>query len=196
MFAAPWISPVLQLLHFQAGHPGSSKAASQGQLQHRGTDELLGHFIPQHNQVKGEKYYQELGLSQQNCVCRLPEMSKAEPGCSSWGSFSLGLDQDCIRSLPVFPSWEFPRVTAPHNCSACPHTKVWVTLSPPWLVFNPLWAQPPSQTLLPSKIPFKIPHFPHLFLQAPQVFYLLTKILLKISFFSPPQNCTVSASVF
>lgn len=79
-------------------------------------------------------------------------------------------------------------MTAPHNWSACPHTKLWVTLSPPCLVFKPLWAQPCSQALLPSKIPFKIPHFPHLFLQAPQVFYLLTKILLKISFFFFPSK--------
>lgn len=140
---------MLQLLHFQAGHPGSSesgsKAASQGR---RGTDELLGHFIPEHNQVRREKYYQELELSQRNCICRLPGMSETEPGWQQLGLLFLGFVQDGGKALPVFPSCEFPRVTAPHHCSACLHTKVWATLSPPSLVFTPLCAQPPSQALL------------------------------------------------
>lgn len=94
---------MLQLFHFQAGHPQSSKAASQGQLQCRGTDELLGNFIPEHNQVRREKYYQELGLSQQNCVCRLPGMSKAEPGWQQLGLLFPGICSGSYQISPCIP---------------------------------------------------------------------------------------------
>lgn len=162
MLGALWISPVLGLLRFQAGHPGSaksgSKAASRGRLQHRGTDELLGHFIPEHNRVRREKCCQELDLSQQNCVCRLPGMSRTEPDWQQLGLLFPGICSGWCQIPPCIPNMGIstcdsssqPRCPAPHQglghfgtTTSCLHPSV----GPATLTSSPA----------PRKFPLKFP---------------------------------------